>query len=95
VVNAVQAMGEGGRLVVTTAAQPDVQISVADTGPGIPEDAQPKVFEPFFTTRADAGGTGLGLSTVLMAVERHHGHVEFETRPGEGTTFRITLPQAT
>jgi signal transduction histidine kinase len=94
VVNAVQAMGEGGRLVVTTTAAPDVQISVADTGPGIPEDTQPKVFEPFFTTKADSGGTGLGLSTVLMAVERHHGRVEFETKPGDGTTFRITLPRA-
>jgi signal transduction histidine kinase len=92
VVNAVQAMGNGGRLVVTTAAMPDVQISVTDTGPGIPEDAQPNVFEPFFTTRTDTGGTGLGLSTVLMAVERHQGRVEFETRPGDGTTFRITLP---
>jgi signal transduction histidine kinase len=94
VVNAVQAMGEGGRLLVTTTAVPDVQISVTDTGPGIPEDAQPKVFEPFFTTKADTGGTGLGLSTVLMAVERHQGHVEFETRPGDGTTFRITLPHS-
>ncbi|HVR69429.1 MAG TPA: ATP-binding protein [Vicinamibacteria bacterium] len=94
VVNAVQAMGEGGRLTVTTSVMPDVQISVTDTGPGIPEDAQPKVFEPFFTTKTESGGTGLGLSTVLMAVERHHGRVEFETRPGNGTTFRITLPRS-
>jgi signal transduction histidine kinase len=92
VVNALQAMGAGGQLTVTTAATPDVQISVSDTGPGIPAEAQARVFEPFFTTKSDHGGTGLGLSSVLMAVERHHGRVEFETDPATGTTFRITLP---
>jgi signal transduction histidine kinase len=93
IVNAVQAMGDGGRLVVTTAATPDVLISVTDTGPGIPADAQAKVFEPFFTTRDDSGGTGLGLSLVLMVVGRHGGRVDFDTKPGDGTTFRITLPR--
>jgi signal transduction histidine kinase len=94
IVNAVQAMGDGGRLVVTTAATPDVLISVTDTGPGIPADAQASVFEPFFTTRKESGGTGLGLSLVLMVVGRHGGRVDFETVPGSGTTFRITLPRA-
>lgn len=94
VINAIQAMREGGRLVVATAAIPDVQISVTDTGPGIPEDVQPKVFEPFFTTKPEGEGTGLGLSTVLMVVERHHGWVGFETESGAGTTFRITLPRS-
>lgn len=94
VVNAVQAMGEGGRLVVATAATPDVQISITDSGPGIPEEAQPKLFEPFFTTRSESGGTGLGLSTVLMVAERHRGRVDFETGPGSGTTFRMTLPRS-
>jgi signal transduction histidine kinase len=94
VVNALQAMGEGGQLTVTTRATPDVQISVTDTGPGIPDDAQAKLFEPFYTTKADHGGTGLGLSIVLMAVERHQGRVEFDTSPSNGTTFRITLPAA-
>jgi signal transduction histidine kinase len=94
VVNALQAMGEGGQLTVTTRATPDVQISVTDTGPGIPDDAQVKLFDPFYTTKADHGGTGLGLSIVLMAVERHQGRVEFDTSPSNGTTFRITLPAA-
>jgi signal transduction histidine kinase len=95
IVNAVQAMGDGGRLAVSTAATPDVLISVTDTGPGIPADAQPKVFEPFFTTRKDSGGSGLGLSLVLMAVGRLGGRVDFETQAGTGSTFRITLPRAT
>jgi signal transduction histidine kinase len=94
IVNAVQAMGDGGRLVVSTAANPDVLISVTDTGPGIPHDAQPNVFEPFFTTRKESGGTGLGLSLVLMVVGRHGGRVDFETEPGAGTTFRIVFPRA-
>jgi signal transduction histidine kinase len=93
VVNAVQAMGEGGLLTVETLdGGGHVQISVTDTGAGIPEDAQPRLFEPFFTTKPEGEGTGLGLSSVLMAVERHHGQVTFDTRPGAGTTFRITLP---
>jgi two-component system, NtrC family, sensor kinase len=93
IVNAVQAMDAGGRLTVETAAgDGQVQISVSDTGAGIPEDAQPRLFDPFFTTKPEGEGTGLGLSSVLMAVESHHGRVAFDTRPGAGTTFRITLP---
>jgi len=52
------------------------------------------LFEPFVTTKPEGKGTGLGLSTVLMVVERHNGHVDFDTREGRGATFRITLPPA-
>jgi signal transduction histidine kinase len=96
VVNAVHAMGEkGGAMTVCTRRRgDDVEISVADEGPGIPEKIRQSVFEPFVTTKPEGKGTGLGLSTVLMVVERHNGHVDFDTREGEGTTFRITLPPA-
>ena len=96
VVNAVHAMGEkGGTMTVCTRLRgDDVEISVADEGPGIPEKVRQSLFEPFVTTKPEGKGTGLGLSTVLMVVERHDGHVDFDTNEGQGTTFRITLPPA-
>jgi len=95
VVNAIQAMEGGGALRVTSRLQgEEVEILVADTGPGIPDDVQPRIFEPFFTTKPEGRGTGLGLSTVLMVVERHRGKVDFTSKPGDGTTFRITFPAA-
>jgi signal transduction histidine kinase len=95
VVNAVHAMGPGGRLTVSsTSREGAVEIAVADTGSGIPEALQPTIFEPFVTTKPEGKGTGLGLSTVLMVVERHNGKIDFTTRAGEGTTFRIHLPAA-
>ena len=94
VVNAVHAMGEkGGALkVVSRRRGDDVEVSVSDEGPGIPERVRTNLFEPFVTTKPEGKGTGLGLSTVLMIVERHNGHVDFDTEEGRGTTFRITLP---
>jgi signal transduction histidine kinase len=96
VVNAVHAMGEkGGSLTVGTRKRgDDVEISVSDEGPGIPEKVRTSLFEPFVTTKPEGKGTGLGLSTVLMVVERHNGHVDFDTGQSRGTTFRITLPPA-
>ncbi len=97
VVNAVHAMRErGGTLTVGTrlVGGGDVEISVSDEGPGIPEDVRASIFDPFVTTKPEGEGTGLGLSTVLMVVERHGGRVEFDTTAGRGTTFRITLPAA-
>jgi two-component system, NtrC family, sensor kinase len=95
VVNAVQAMEAtpGGQLKVTSVLRDGrVEIAVADTGPGIPESVQPTMFEPFFTTKPEGQGTGLGLSTVLMVVERHQGTIDYTTQSGVGTTFRISLP---
>ena len=90
----IHAMDQGGRLTVSSTAREGgvVEIAVADTGSGIPQAIQPTIFEPFFTTKPEGKGTGLGLSTVLMVVERHNGKIDFTTRPGEGTTFRIHLP---
>jgi two-component system NtrC family sensor kinase len=95
VVNAIQAMGKGGRLRITsTEKNGGVELAVADDGPGIPESIQATIFEPFFTTKPEGQGTGLGLSTVLMVVERHNGRIDFTTKAGTGTTFRIHLPAA-
>ena len=83
----------GGQLRVTSALRDGrVEITVTDTGPGIPESVQPTIFEPFFTTKPEGQGTGLGLSTVLMVVERHQGTIDYTTQTGVGTTFRISLP---
>jgi signal transduction histidine kinase len=96
VVNAVHAMGEkGGTLGVATRRRgDDVEVSVSDEGPGIPEKVRASIFESFFTTKPEGKGTGLGLSTVLMVIERHNGHIDFDTEEGRGTTFRVTLPPA-
>ena len=72
----------------------DIELSVSDEGPGIPEKIRSCLFEPFVTTKPEGKGTGLGLSTVLMVVERHNGRIDFDTDEGRGTTFRITLPPA-
>ena len=69
-----------------------VRIEVSDTGTGIPEDVQRKVFEPFYTTRGVGQGTGLGLSSVLGVVKQHGGFVSLESEPGKGTAFFIDLP---
>jgi two-component system NtrC family sensor kinase len=95
-INAVEAMSEGGRLVVRTAegASPDlVRLSVADTGVGIPPDVQPHIFDPFFSTKDETKGVGLGLAVVYGIVQRHEGRIDVESRPGHGTTFTITLPR--
>jgi signal transduction histidine kinase len=94
-VNAIHAMeGNGGQLRVSSARKgDDVEIAVADSGPGIPDAVQSRIFEPFVTTKAEGKGTGLGLSTVLMVVQRHMGRVDFSSSRN-GTTFRITLPAA-
>jgi len=93
VTNAVQAMDEaGGEITITTAGDGDyVTIEVSDTGPGISPEDLPKVFDPFFTKRAE--GTGLGLTIVHRIIDEHDGHIEVESSP-RGTTFNVTLPAA-
>lgn len=73
------------------ATGPHVRITVADTGPGIPPDALPKIFEPLFTTKSF--GTGLGLPTVRKIVEMHGGTIDVASLPDQGTTFTIWLPR--
>ncbi len=97
IVNAAQAMNGRPKRELRLSTDTEaglVRIRIADTGPGIPPGLQAAIFEPFVTTKTEGQGTGLGLSTVLMVVERHHGKVDFTTAPGQGTTFTITLPAA-
>lgn len=94
--NACQAMKGPGTLTVRTEIRGEnpgvVELSVADTGPGIPKEIQDKIFEAFFTTKKEGLGTGLGLSMTKSIVERFGGRVYFESEPGQGTVFYITLP---
>jgi len=69
-----------------------VTISVKDTGTGISQENLSHIFEPFFTTKKEGYGVGLGLSTLYGIIQRHNGTVDVETRPGEGTTFRLRFP---
>jgi signal transduction histidine kinase len=93
--NAIQAIEKGAKIVVRTRWQPDlkaIQYEVADNGPGIPEAIQGKIFDPFFTTKPIGVGTGLGLWISYKIVEEHAGKIELATEPGRGTTFTVTLP---
>ncbi|HTV42953.1 MAG TPA: response regulator [Candidatus Sulfotelmatobacter sp.] len=110
-VNARDAMPNGGRLIIETAAvelddmaasqsmngRPGsfVCLSVSDSGCGIAPEILPKIFEPFFTTKEPGKGTGLGLATVFGILQQHQGWISVYSEPGHGTTFRIYLPQLT
>jgi PAS domain S-box-containing protein len=91
VTNAVQAIGDGeGLIVIETRAEGDyVETTVMDDGPGISAHDLPKVFDPFFTKRAE--GTGLGLTIVHRIIDEHEGHIEVESSSA-GTSFKVTLP---
>lgn len=89
--NAMQAMTTGGQLTVQTGAGSEaVWISISDDGAGIPEEKLNRIFEPFFTTKKK--GSGLGLMIVQRIIRDHAGRIDVESKPGEGTTFRVWLP---
>jgi len=109
-VNARDAMPDGGTLSIEARnvefsesdarrnieAEPGsyVCLEVQDTGTGMPDDVVDKIFEPFFSTKEEGDGTGLGLSTAYSIVQSHDGFLDVESEEGEGTTFRIYLPVA-
>lgn len=89
--NAVQAMPEGGDLIIRTSVHGSTLIlDVADTGVGIPASQLPHLFEAFYTTKK--GGTGLGLAMTRRIIEEHGGHISVQSEPGRGTNFRVELP---
>jgi len=96
IVNARQAMPEGGTLTARTSAGEDgsTQILLGDTGHGMTDDVAERIFSPFFTTKNDEGGSGVGLFLCQNIIKDHDGSLTVATRPGEGSTFVITLPGA-
>jgi two-component system chemotaxis response regulator CheY len=92
VANALEAMPDGGTLTLTSRRAGDrVELVVSDTGVGIPEELQPRLFEPFFT-HGKPRGLGLGMSIARKFVEEHGGEVRLESRPAEGTRVTVTMP---
>jgi signal transduction histidine kinase len=90
--NAIQAMEGGGTLTVTIRRQEHgVEVSIADTGSGIPTEVQPKIFEAFFTTKSAGEGSGLGLYICQKIIDKHHGRMKVESQPGY-TQFSVWLP---
>jgi two-component system NtrC family sensor kinase len=91
ILNAIEAMPDGGVLTVRTIAGPNVAIvEVQDTGIGIPADICPRLFEPFFTNKPN--GTGLGLSISAHIITQHGGQIEVDSAERQGSTFRVVLP---
>lgn len=99
IINAMDALGSepaGTRLIEVRSYARDNRVcfSVADNGPGIPDDIRERIFEPFFTTKAAGEGTGLGLAIILSILHQHRGTIRLESDPGEGTRFTVEIPAA-
>jgi len=93
-VNAMDAITGPGRIVITTFQSEEdmVCLRVEDSGCGIPKENMDKLFEPFFTTKRAGKGMGIGLSTCMSIVEKHHGQIQVKSQPGQGASFTVKLP---
>jgi PAS domain S-box-containing protein len=97
VLNAEQAVGGGGRIESHTAlveddGRPQVEVRIRDTGSGIPPEAMPRLFEPFYTTKEVGQGTGLGLAITYGIIQEHGGQIAASNHPDGGAVFTVRLP---
>ncbi len=97
IVNAIHSMDKGGKLTISTTSKgaPDegtVEVTISDTGCGIPDDNLEKIFNPFFTTKEVGKGTGLGLAITQRIVQDHKGTISVDSSVGNGTVFKLSFP---
>ena len=93
-VNAAHAIEQRGTITVRTGMEGEwVWVEIADTGKGIEAEQLKRIFDPFFTTKPVGTGTGLGLSLSYGIVSKHSGRIEVNSEPGQGTVFRVWLPE--
>lgn len=94
VFNALESMPDGGTMIISGGREDGdkVWLSLSDTGVGIEAHHLPRIFEPFYSTKGDGKGVGLGLSMVYGIIREHNGNIEVDSKPGKGTVFKITLP---
>jgi two-component system, NtrC family, sensor kinase len=96
ILNARDAIPDGGRITISTGVADDGSLvaEISDTGIGIAPENVAKIYDPFYTTKGVGQGTGLGLAVSYGIIQEHAGRISVESEPGQGTTFRITLPSA-
>ncbi len=94
VVNAIEAMPQGGQLKIDSGVRADyAEIRIADTGPGIPPEVRENIYNLYFTTKPQ--GSGIGLAMTFQIIQLHDGRINFSSEPGKGTTFTVDLPLST
>jgi signal transduction histidine kinase len=93
IVNAIQAMPNGGELKIISFTKGDlVKVAINDVGEGIPPENMDKLFTPFFSTKDEVKGVGLGLAVSYGIIKSHGGNIEVQSQIGKGSTFTISLP---
>jgi len=93
--NAIDAISDGGTLTMESSFREDrglVEIKVGDTGHGISSEDLPHIFDPFYSTKTEGKGLGLGLSTVYGIIDRHKGTITVESEAGKGMVFTMKIP---